>query len=82
MSLQLKRTIIAVVSILVGAGLTWAIIYLYIPIGPASAPIFAIGFGTTAAHFAYSNVVFLFLSIACIIGIWLDYFMGGEILKS
>ena len=82
MSLQVKRSIIAAASILVGALLTWAIIYVYIPIGPADAPILAFGFGTNMKHFAYSNAVILFLSIGCIVGIWLDYFLGAEILKS
>ena len=82
MSLSIKRTIVAAASIIVGVVLTWAIIYISIPIGPAGAPLFALGFGTTVKHFAYSNAAFLFISVACIVGIWLDYFLGAEILKS
>jgi len=67
MSLQMKRIVIFVVSFVVAAGISAAIIYL--------------GFGTTPVKFAYSNVFMLFIAFFCIIGIWLDYFMGAEILK-
>jgi hypothetical protein len=77
MSLQLKRIILAVVCTAVGVGLTYAIIYLRIPLGPVT-----FGFGTDVEHFALSNVVLLALSIACILGIWLDYFMDTKILRS
>ena len=81
-SLNLKRTILVVISLAIGALVTWGIVYLNIPIGPADAPFIAIGFGTNFRHFAYSNVAFLFISVACIVGIWLDYFMDTKILKS
>ena len=77
MSLQIKRTVLLVVSVGVGVAVSWAIIYLSIPLGPVT-----FGFGTTVRHFAYSNALLLFLSVACIIGIWLDYLMGTQILKS
>jgi len=67
MSLQMKRIIILGISLIGGAGLSAAVIFL--------------GFGTTLEKFAYSNVLIMFLSFFCIIGIWLDYFMGAEILK-
>jgi len=75
--MQIKRLIVLVVSLLVGAALTWAIVYIRIPLGPVT-----FGFGTDAEHFAYSNVGLLFISIACIFGIWLDYFLDTKFLKS
>ena len=77
MTLQVRRIILAVVSVAVGVALTWAIIYLRIPLGPVT-----FGFGTDAEHFALSNVGLLGLSIACIVGIWLDYLLDTKILKS
>lgn len=77
MTLQVRRIILAVVSVAVGVALTWAIIYLRIPLGPVT-----FGFGTDAEHFALSNVALLGLSIACIVGIWLDYLLDTKILKS
>ncbi len=75
--MQTKRLIVIAVSLLVGAALTWLIIYARIPLG-----LMTIGFGTDAKHFAYSNVGILFISIACIVGIWLDYFLDTKFLKS
>jgi hypothetical protein len=75
--MQLKRLIVAGVSVLVGLVVTWVIVYAYIPLGPVT-----IGFGTDARHFAYSNVVLLFLSVALTVAIWLDYFLDTRILKS
>jgi hypothetical protein len=77
MSLQLRRIILAVISITVGVVLTYAIIYIRIPLGPVT-----FGFGTDVEHFALSNVVLLAISIACTLGIWLDFFMDTRILKS
>ncbi len=88
MSMQLRRLIVAGVSILVGVLLTYAIVYLRQPlIGPVSlGPIplgpVTFGFGTDVAHFALSNVVLLGISIAGVVAIWLDYFMDTKILKS
>jgi hypothetical protein len=75
--MQTRRLIVVGVSLLIGAVATWVTIYLSIPLGPVT-----IGFGTNAHDFAYSNVVILFISIACIVGIWLDYFLSTNILKS
>jgi hypothetical protein len=77
MSLQVRRLILAAVSVVLGVALTYAIIYLRIPLGPLT-----FGFGTDAQHFALSNVALLAISIACIVGIWLDYVMDTKILKS
>lgn len=62
-----KRTLVLVSSLVIGAGLSLAIIYL--------------GFQTTLQKFAYTNVALLVLSLSCLVGIWLDYFMGTNILK-
>ncbi len=86
--MQNKRLIVLGASLVTGALLTWVIIYANIQVLPlirlgplAVGPVF-IGFGTSAEHFAYSNVVLLFLSIFSIAGIWLDYFLDTQILKS
>lgn len=70
--MQIKRWIVVVVSLVVGAVATGVIIH-----GPAP-----VGFATNARDFALSNVILLFISIACIVGIWLDYFLDAKILKS
>ena len=75
--MQTKRLIVIAVSLLVGAALTWLIVYARIPLGPVT-----LGFGSDAKHFAYSNVGLLFISIACVVGIWLDYFLDTKFLKS
>lgn len=75
--MQIKRLILIAVSLLVGAVTTWVIVYAYIPLGPIT-----IGFGTTFESFAWSNVVLLFISVAGIMGIWLDYFLDTKFLKS
>jgi hypothetical protein len=83
-----KRLIVLGASLVAGALLTWVIIYANIQVlplielGPLSVGPISIGFGTTAEHFAYSNVALLFLSIFSIAGIWLDYFLDTQILKS
>ena len=77
MSLQLRRLILALISVAVGVVVTYIIVYVRIPLGPVT-----IGFGTDVEHFALSNVVLLALSIACTLGIWLDYFMDTKILRS
>ena len=77
MSMQLRRLIVAGVSILFGVLLTYAIIYLRIRLGPVT-----FGFGTDIDHFALSNVALLAISIAGVLAIWLDYFLDTKILKS
>lgn len=75
--MQIKRWTVILASLAVAALLTYAIIYLYIPLGPVT-----FGFGTDIKSFAYSNVALLFISIAGIVGIWLDYFLNTRFLKS
>ncbi len=77
MSLQIRRLIVLIVSVVVSAGLTALIIMARIPLGPIT-----IGFGTTLEHFAYSNVALLFIALAGALGIWLDYFLDAKILRS
>lgn len=74
--MQTKRLIVYGVSLVVAAVLTWVIIYLYIPLGPI-----VIGFGTDIKKFEYSFAALLFVSIAGIFGVWLDYFLDTQILK-
>jgi hypothetical protein len=75
--MQIKRWIVILVSLAIGAALTYAIVYLSIRLGPVT-----FGFGTTFEFFAYSNVGLLFISIASIAAIWLDYFLDTKFLKS
>lgn len=62
-----KRTLVLVLSLAIGTALSLAIIYL--------------AFQTTLQKFAYTNVALLILSLSCLVGIWLDYFAGTNILK-
>ncbi len=87
MSLQMRRVLVGLISAGLGILITAGIVYLWIPVdipvmGTAGRPDFHIGFGTTPEDFAYSNVLLIFLSIAAFFGIWLDYFLNTEILKS
>lgn len=75
--MQIKRWIVVLVSVAVGAAVTWGTVVLHIPLGPIT-----IGFGTTFENFAYSNVGLLFISVAVIAAIWLDYFLDTKFLKS
>jgi hypothetical protein len=77
MSLQIRRAIVWLVSLVFGAVVTWVIIYTRIPLGPVT-----IGFGTDVVKFAYSNVGLLFISTAGVAWIWLDYFLNTQFLKS
>jgi hypothetical protein len=83
--MQTKRLIVIGVSLLVGALVTWGIVYAYLPLHqllPFLPIPITIGFGTTFESFAYSNVVLLFIAVAGIVGIWLDYFLQTQFLKS
>ena len=75
--MTLKRWIVVIASVAIGAALTYIIIYVRLPLGPVT-----IGFGSDAAKFAYSNVALLFISLAGVFAIWLDYFLDTKFLKS
>lgn len=60
-----KRLILAVISLVVGYGLTFLI---------------TIAMGTTIAEYGGIYTFFTALSLACALGIWLDKFMGTELL--
>lgn len=60
-----KRLILALISIVAGAAVTFAIVYLI---------------GTTPQEYGSTYFFFTALSLACAVGIWLDKFMGTEIL--
>ena len=77
MPMQLRRAIVVIVSVVFGAAVTWAIVYLRFPLGPVT-----FGFGTDFERFAYSNVGLVFISLAAIAWIWLDYFLETKFLKS
>jgi hypothetical protein len=88
MSLQMRRWVVVVASLVFGAVLSWVIIYTSIrlippvELGPIDVPAFYSGFGTNFMDFAPSNVVLLVISLACIAAIWLDYFLDTKFLKS
>ena len=77
MSLNLRRAVVWLISLVFGLVVTYVIIYVRLPLGPLT-----IGFGTDMAKFAYSNVGLLFISAAGVAWIWLDYFLGTKYLKS
>jgi hypothetical protein len=86
--MQSKRAIVWLASALIGALITWFLVYQAWPVdipgwewsGPGN-PDFHIGFGTDFYRFAYSNVLLLFLSAGSTAFIWLDYALGTEYLK-
>ncbi len=83
--MQAKRIAVVAISLVIGAALTFFLIYAYIPLGPLTVPVLNIqhiGFGTTPDKFAYSNVTLLIISLSGIAFIWLDYALGTQFLKS
>ena len=66
--MQAKRIIVFVVSAAAGVLANIGLIYGL--------------FATTPERFAYSNIALIFVSVGCIVGIWLDYFLDTKILKS
>ena len=77
MTVTIRRWIVILASLVVAAVLTYVVIYTRIPLGPVT-----FGFGTDMVKFAYSNVILLYISFAGIVGIWLDYFLNTQFLKS
>ncbi len=65
--MDIKRMIVFVVSAVIGLATPFALIAY---------------FGTTPQKFAYSNIALVAISVASIVGIWLDYFLDTKILKS
>jgi len=61
-----KRVILVVISVLIGLAGTAGILF---------------AFHTDPDHFAWSNVILLFIAFGCLTGTWLDYFLGTNILK-
>ncbi len=61
-----RRVVLVVISVLVGvAGLTAVLL----------------AFHTDPNHFAWSNTFLVFVAFTCFAGVWLDYFLGTNILK-
>lgn len=65
--MDIKRIIVFVVSAILGLAAPFGLIAF---------------FGTTPEKFAYSNIALVAISVASIIGIWLDYVLDTKILKS
>ena len=66
--MQTKRIVVYAASTLIAAVVTYLTIF--------------VAFQTTLNHFSYSNTGLLFISVFGIVGIWLDYLLGTQILKS
>jgi ABC-type transport system involved in multi-copper enzyme maturation permease subunit len=62
-----KRVVLTIISLLVGLAGTAGTL---------------LAFRTDPEHFAWSNTFLLFVAFAVFSGVWLDYFLGTEILKS
>lgn len=66
--MQTKRIVVYGASAVVAAVVTYLTIF--------------VAFQTTLDHFSLSNTGLLFISVFGIVGIWLDYLLGTQILKS
>lgn len=64
-----KRFLLVVISLAVGFGVTWAVV---------NASFIA---GSNLEEFGFTYTFFTTLSLAIAVGIWLDKFMGTEILQ-
>ncbi len=65
-NLWVKRTGLAVISLVIGYGLTWVVVNTWL--------------NTTMSDYGFIYSFFTAFSIACGIGILLDKFMGTQIL--
>lgn len=72
----IKRLALVVISLVVGFLITWFIVTVDVTIGP----IHLVIAGTTLDQYGLWYTSFTALALACAIGIWLDKFMGTEIL--
>lgn len=72
----IKRLALVVISLVVGFLITWFIVTVDVTIGP----IHLVIAGTTLDQYGMWYTSFTALALACAIGIWLDKFMGTEIL--
>jgi len=61
-----KRVVLVVISVLIGLAGTSATLLL---------------FRTDPEHFAWSNTILLFIAFGCLSGVWLDYFLGTDLMK-
>lgn len=62
-----KRIVLYVISALVGLAGTAGTLLI---------------FKVDPKHFAWSNTILLFIAYGVFVGVWLDYFLGTELLKS
>jgi hypothetical protein len=62
-----KRVALFVISILVGVAGSAGTLLL---------------FQTDPEHFAWSNTILLFIAYGALAGVWLDYFLGTDLMKS
>lgn len=74
--MNVKRALVWTISAVFGVVTTAGIIFPSIPLGPIT-----IGFGTSLEKFQTWNVILLFLSMAAIAFIWLDYILKTDYLK-
>lgn len=71
-----KRLALAAISMAIGYLITWFIVTVDIQLGPIHLEIA----GTTMEQYGVWYSFFTAFTIACAIGVWLDKFMGTEIL--
>jgi hypothetical protein len=62
-----KRVVLFVISILVGLAGTAGTLLI---------------FQTDPEHFAWSNTILLFIAFGVFTGVWLDYFLGTDLMKA
>ena len=61
-----KRVVLVAISVLIGVAGVAAVL---------------LAFHTDPDHFAWSNTLLVFVAFSCLMGVWLDYFLGTNILK-
>ena len=72
----IKRLALVVISFVIGFLITLFVVTVDVTIGP----IHLVIAGTTIEQYGFWYTGFTTLAIACAIGVWLDKFMGTEIL--
>jgi hypothetical protein len=72
----MKRLALVVISLLFGMIVTWLIVTVDVQVGPFHIVIL----GTTLDNYGLWYILFTALSLACALGVWLDKWMGTQIL--
>ena len=72
----IKRLVLVAISLAVGFAVTFFVVTVNIQLGPIHLEIA----GTTLEQYGIWYTSFTTLAIACAVGVWLDKFLGTEIL--